>query len=131
MVFTFEKTLSILHGSAPEEPGAEVPASTTSPTKPSPSFSASSTLSTSPALFLIPLPTQSFLCCVALSALVGPWSQRSTARLGTLPNMPGDALTRAPPHLSIEQKNGFVCIESTLESTASPLPAGKPEEVEA
>src|SRR5699024_7622162 len=54
-----------------------------------------------PAPFLTPLPTPSFLCCVALSPLLGPWSPRSTARRGTLPNMPGDASARAPPHLSI------------------------------
>ena len=84
-----------------------------------------------PSLFLHPSSCTAFLRCVALSVFVGPWFQRATAQVEAFPNMPGDALIRAPPYLPNAQKSGFVCIESAPGSTASPLPAGKPEEVEA
>src|SRR5699024_3519880 len=134
MVFTFEKSLSILYGSAPEESGeSEVQAPTASPVEPLLFFPPLPFFShpphpphpPHPSLFLHPSSCTAFLRCVALSVFVGPWFQRATAQVEAFPNMPGDALIRAPPYLPNAQKSGFVCIESAPGSTASPPPCRK------
>ena len=83
------------------------------------------TLSSSPFLHSPSLAVSRLPCLSARASSGRPHRWRRSR------NMPGDALIRAPPYLPIAQKSGFVCIESTPGSTASPLPAGKPEEVEA
>src|SRR5699024_12445482 len=86
MVFTFEKSLSILYGSAPEESGeSEVQAPTASPVEPLLFFPPLPFFShpphpphpPHPSLFLHPSSCTAFLRSVALSVFVVPSFQRA------------------------------------------------------